>query len=1438
MCIYYGDLHSHTGYSDGEGTPQQAYQMARANGLDFFTVTDHAELLKRAEWDDTLVQAQAATVEGQFVALRGFEWTSKRGHINVLGTGSRVKATDPRYDGLNEFYAWLSDPAQINSVAQFDHPDYPPQAFKSWRYDSLADLHINLIETHNSDFSYLHEYTRALTAGWHVAAASNSDTHEANWGKRRGRTGIVAPGLTYYHVLNALRARRTFSTEDNDLTLAMRADGYWMGSVLRSGPIHFDVYAFDPDPSDPIATLELYRNGVLFQDIVANSNVFTWSFSLPALHQPGTWWYVKAIQSDGEAAYTSSLWTQQPKQYDVSIRDNMWDVGDAPSLNPAWQSPDIWIRNQADDQMWHENLIAGETNYVHARVRNIGSDLLTNVDVHFYWADPALGFVWPESWRPIQAAPTRIQSLAPGEATIVRVPWDVPDAAPEHVSLLVRLVSDQDPIQYEGHPRWDNNIGWKSVHIVEIDGSEPVSATLYLANPFNEAKTADVHISSDEFPAQGYLALHLEADLFDRWMATDTGGSVKGAVVNTTTQVITISLPAASRAVVYGLPLEAGEAAATTLVLGAPFTTTLAVRVSQQIDGEETGGNLYTTSSSNVPRKIDLEATAGSVAVERSAKLVAAVVGEGFVPVVDDAEVTFSTSLGDLSADVAQTTNGLVTATLNAGVISGTAVLQAGADGLATATTIVHIYHPCWARLNDDPTEYPTIQAAVDASTHPTDVVKIAGRCITTNGLAQMVYISKTVTVRGGYTVTNWTMPDPAAHPTTLDAQGQGRVFFIAGAGISPTIEGLVITGGHADGPGGGMYVVSATAVIKGNHILSNTAAIGGGLYLQSGDATLHNNVVADNQANGIYIKGGKGQLLHTTIARNASNGVHVANNGADYSTVVLTNTILVSHTTGIIVTDGNTATLEATLWGSGTWANNTEWAGTGIITGTRNYWEDPGFVNPDAGDYHIGANSAARDAGVDAGVNDDGDGDPRPMGHGYDIGADELRVSMELVKKANFRALPSGVLLTYTIHITNTGDVDLHAAVTDTLPAHFTPSGTLTWMSAITAPGGVWTEHVVVTGETLGTFTNVVEATTNEGAQSAYTDTTHVVVTCYLPVIIRGYPPPPCAPYLIAKVETGPESQHVALDVAGRRAFVAHAEGITVIDMDKNVVITTTQPLTMAHSIAYDPDRDRLWIVHRDPNQVVVLDGVTYARLVALPTGDGPHIAAYNPANSRVYVTNYWSGTVSVYDAEALAHVTDLTGFAEPAHIAVNPVTNRIYVANHQSGQGVTAIDGVTHDCQKISNTLLDAYGVTVDATRNLVYVTAIAQSRIAIIDGNKNEQIGDLDIRRGGEEGVWLRAITVNPDVGPEGHLLLVTSSEDGNNGRDQLLLIPNGWPTLGAPVPLDVAKYPQEGIALDPVLDRIWVTSVDSGLVSVVQDGEPVCSTPFARQISEEN
>jgi hypothetical protein len=404
---------------------------------------------------------------------------------------------------------------------------------------------------------------------------------------------------------------------------------------------------------------------------------------------------------------------------------------------------------------------------------------------------------------------------------------------------------------------------------------------------------------------------------------------------------------------------------------------------------------------------------------------------------------------------------------------------------------------------------YSSVQAAVDAASDG-DVIKVATGTytgvnvrtrndITTTGVVtQVVYVSKTVTIQGGYTTTNWTMPDPDANPTTLDAQGQGRVFYITGE-ISPTVGGLRITGGDAagmggdpwdtEGNGGGLYVygsdatisgntifsntathgagltlmwtsdatlngntvISNTAVYKGgglqvflghgtissntftanngggggglhigmfsgtlsgNTVISNTAWQGGGLFLFLSSPTLINNVVADNHADGpgsgLYIEGqfpwpvGQPHFLHTTIARNTGGGSGVYVTWADYehtcSTVALDNTILVSHSVGISVTDCNTVTVNGILWHNTPVAVSQSPLATVAVQ--NQLTGDPAFA---ADGYHLTAGSAAIDKGVDAGVATDIDGDsrPAPAGTRPDLGADEIsqrRVYLPLV--------------------------------------------------------------------------------------------------------------------------------------------------------------------------------------------------------------------------------------------------------------------------------------------------------------------------------------------------------------------------------------------------------------------------------------------------------
>ncbi len=201
-------------------------------------------------------------------------------------------------------------------------------------------------------------------------------------------------------------------------------------------------------------------------------------------------------------------------------------------------------------------------------------------------------------------------------------------------------------------------------------------------------------------------------------------------------------------------------------------------------------------------------------------------------------------------------------------------------------------------------------------------------------------------------------------------------------AGPPVRMEGNRFIGNRANGSGGGLYSFYQAPSLKGHIYLTNT-------------------LVVENSAahgSGLYIYGGSAALKHTTLANNgggSSDGVGLYVQPFSVVSVTLTNTIVASQTVGVY-TDGGDVSLTATLWGGGAWDNGEDWGGGGnILTGTLNYWGDPLFVNPAGGDYHIAANSPARDKGVDAGAHDDVDGETRPHPDTDipDLGADEYHL-------------------------------------------------------------------------------------------------------------------------------------------------------------------------------------------------------------------------------------------------------------------------------------------------------------------------------------------------------------------------------------------------------------------------------------------------------------
>jgi len=232
----------------------------------------------------------------------------------------------------------------------------------------------------------------------------------------------------------------------------------------------------------------------------------------------------------------------------------------------------------------------------------------------------------------------------------------------------------------------------------------------------------------------------------------------------------------------------------------------------------------------------------------------------------------------------------------------------ARADKAANRIQSIVYAQDCHVRIGDSSTEYTSVQAAVDAA-YSFALIKVAGTCVGVFGpedIRQQVYLDQSLTIQGGYSTSNWTMPEPKINITTLDARGLGRVFYILGdSGLNTiTIDGFGITGGNAYGQigdhdptgrngssGGGIYIYGGNdqITLSNNHIYNNTAGGGGGLTTSFCSGTqLTNDTFTGNYAG----SGGGGYYLHA--------------GGANLTDVIFDSNVTAGNGGGIDVIAGN----------------------------------------------------------------------------------------------------------------------------------------------------------------------------------------------------------------------------------------------------------------------------------------------------------------------------------------------------------------------------------------------------------------------------------------------------------------------------------------------------------------------------------------------------
>lgn len=221
---YRGDLHMHSGNSDGKCASQQGNQVgcpisrivetATDKGLDFIAVTDH----NTTSQADALRELQPAF--DKILLVPGREITTFYGHANIFGLTDFIdfRTTSPSYEATKN---WMSAVNNDGGIISINHPGLPSGEDCmgcGWQIENIPDKVIAAVEVLNgSTMKYSVEgsiqgwdrWHRMLNSGQHVTAIGGSDDHHSE-AIGTPTTVIYMKELSVRGLIEGIRSGRVF----------------------------------------------------------------------------------------------------------------------------------------------------------------------------------------------------------------------------------------------------------------------------------------------------------------------------------------------------------------------------------------------------------------------------------------------------------------------------------------------------------------------------------------------------------------------------------------------------------------------------------------------------------------------------------------------------------------------------------------------------------------------------------------------------------------------------------------------------------------------------------------------------------------------------------------------------------------------------------------------------------------------------------------------------------------------------------------------------------------------------------------------------------------------------------------------------------------------------------------------------------------------------
>lgn len=346
MNYYYGNIHAHTAYSDGNkennvlyDCPTEDYAYAKKSlHFDFLGISEHNHAgagMSLPRYANGLSEANIANVDGSFVAMYGMEWgvISTGGHVIIYGSNQLIGWESGNYDvfnGITDYDGLFQKVARYpggDAFAYLAHANDSDYALLLRKPLNLANdsaivgMAIKSGPAFSTDTNYTTivtstyetRYREALSLGYHLGAGLDHDNHYTTFGRTaQSRMVVLAPSLTRSNIINSIKNMRMYSSDDWNIKVNFTINGQPLGSIFTSSGTPTISISVTDDPTDTISSIKIYYgipgSGVLATLLTSNTNSSTLSFTHNILNNSSYYYYTVITQKDNQKVFTSPIW--------------------------------------------------------------------------------------------------------------------------------------------------------------------------------------------------------------------------------------------------------------------------------------------------------------------------------------------------------------------------------------------------------------------------------------------------------------------------------------------------------------------------------------------------------------------------------------------------------------------------------------------------------------------------------------------------------------------------------------------------------------------------------------------------------------------------------------------------------------------------------------------------------------------------------------------------------------------------------------------------------------------------------------------------------------------------------------------------------------------------------------------------------------------------